>query len=105
MAFGCIGLEKGHYQPTTYLITDLVRMQSRGIVPGNNAVLDFIYWLIGGVSGSLPCTARDEHSLARLCCCGPLHFRTRDSWINDLVCLSVRLLVRLQTDVIFYELS
>jgi 3-dehydrosphinganine reductase len=43
-------LEKGYYQPTTYFITELLRIASRGGVPGNNAFMDFIYWVGSGVS-------------------------------------------------------
>jgi hypothetical protein len=46
-----IGLERGYYQPTSYFITDLMRMQSRGAVPGNNVFMDVIWWFISGVSG------------------------------------------------------
>lgn len=46
-----IGLEKGYYQPTSYFVTDLMRMQSRGAVPGNDVLLDTVYWLVSGVSG------------------------------------------------------
>ena len=31
-------------------MTDLMRLQSAGAVPGNNMISDMIYWLIGGVS-------------------------------------------------------
>jgi 3-dehydrosphinganine reductase len=44
------GLSKGHYQITNDLITDLVRLQSKGAVPANNVAMDFLYWVIGGVS-------------------------------------------------------
>jgi len=49
--WGGIGLEKGYYQPTSYFVTDLMRMQSRGAVPGNDVLLDTVYWLVSGVSG------------------------------------------------------
>ncbi|ORY32168.1 hypothetical protein BCR39DRAFT_524443 [Naematelia encephala] len=42
------GLEKGYYQPTSYFITDLVRVQTRGACPGNNPILDSLMWLISG---------------------------------------------------------
>jgi hypothetical protein len=35
--------------PTTYVITDLIRTQSRGMAPSNNWVLDTIYFLVAGV--------------------------------------------------------
>lgn len=46
------GIEKGHYQITNDLITDLIRAVSAGAVPGNG-VLDFVYGFIGSVSLSL----------------------------------------------------
>lgn len=45
-----VGLERGYYAPTTYFITELMRLGSKGGVPGNNPIMDFIYWLGSGVS-------------------------------------------------------
>ncbi|RSH85750.1 3-dehydrosphinganine reductase [Saitozyma podzolica] len=42
------GIEKGHYQITNLLITDLIRVGAAGPVPGNGP-LDFVYSLIGGI--------------------------------------------------------
>lgn len=33
------------------LVTELVRLQSMGAVPGNNVFMDGLLWFIGGVSG------------------------------------------------------
>jgi hypothetical protein len=45
-----VGIEKGHYQICNLLVTDLVRTQAAGAVPGNNVLVDTMYWLISGVS-------------------------------------------------------
>ncbi|RXK35709.1 hypothetical protein M231_07037 [Tremella mesenterica] len=42
------GLNKNHYQIISHLVTDLMRMTSKGAVPGNNVVVDFFLWLISG---------------------------------------------------------
>jgi len=47
------GLDKGYYQPTSYFITELMRMSTKGGVPGNNPLMDIIYWIGSGVSGPL----------------------------------------------------
>jgi len=36
------GMNKGYYQITNDFITDLVRTQTRGAVPWNNPIYDFI---------------------------------------------------------------
>ena len=43
------GMQKGHYQPSSYFITDLMRAASKGGVPRNNVVVDSFYWLLSGV--------------------------------------------------------
>lgn len=44
------GLERGNYQITNDLVTDLVRVASKGPVPGNGLV-DLVYGFIGSVRG------------------------------------------------------
>ena len=66
--FGDAGLEKGYYQPTSYWITDLMRMQSRGAVPGNNVLLDTMHWVVSGVSGSFSSQECAQQSYCTVLC-------------------------------------
>ena len=50
LTIGSKGLERGYYQPTTFIISELMRVASQGGVPGNNRVLDFFLWIAAGVS-------------------------------------------------------
>lgn len=45
------GLEKGYYQSTTHPLCEFVRVAGKGSAPGNNPILDTLYWLGSGVSG------------------------------------------------------
>lgn len=47
---GIAGMDKGYYQITNDLITDIVRVQSTGGVPSNNPVWDWVLLIIGSVS-------------------------------------------------------
>ncbi|KAK1921060.1 hypothetical protein DB88DRAFT_502070 [Papiliotrema laurentii] len=54
------GLERGYYQPTSYFITELMRLSSKGGVPGNNPILDTLYWLGGGIGMPIWVFAMDK---------------------------------------------
>ncbi|ORX38198.1 hypothetical protein BD324DRAFT_578063, partial [Kockovaella imperatae] len=43
------GLQRGYYQSTTMFVSELMRMGSRGGVPGNNPIKDFFMWLLAGI--------------------------------------------------------